>query len=239
MKIIKCLAVAIYPLFFTLIGCNLRRPTLQASYVDTGSTMVWPATGRPFQIYWLEDQSPCLPSIGPVSDGKKDAVCFANTPGIYHYYVDKPSSRRHRETKAPPPVFIMMHVGNCSSCSIMLNNGKDSPQNQDGGSSPSSGDIAISCVSGMTTATPLTGPPGLTVGGLAIFSVNGSYTNHLTLTFKANDCDNNPNPGQPFQIKGSSGACVVNNSPTISYSAQVDGCGTSPSPLTLSVSPSK
>ena len=44
MKIIKCLAVAICPLLFTLVGCYLRRPTLQASYVDPGSTMVWSAT---------------------------------------------------------------------------------------------------------------------------------------------------------------------------------------------------
>ena len=223
MKIIKCLAGAIYPLFFTLIGCYLRRPTLQASYVDTGTTIVWPATGKPFKIYWQEDQSPCLPSFGPVSDGKNDAVCFANNPGIYQYYADKPPSRRHREAKAPHLSF-----SRCTFQSVpAVQSFWKGLATKKGGTSPSSGEIAISCVNGMTTATPLTGPPGLTVGGFAIFSANGSYTNQLTLTFNADDCDNNPNPGQPFVINGNSFACVANNPGTINYRAQFDACRTS------------
>lgn len=129
-----------------------------------------------------------------------------------------------------------MHVGTCTHCSIFLK-GKDSPQIQDSGTSPSSGDVTISCVSGMTTAYPPTGPAGLTVGGAAIFSVNGSYTKQMTVTFKADDCDNNPNPGQDFVITGNSGACLVKNSPTISYKAKADTC--SEQSFTLSVSPSK
>ncbi len=65
MKLIKCFAVAICPLFFVFVGCYLRRPTLQPtlqpSYVDQGGTMVWSATGRPFQIYWVDKRKslPC------------------------------------------------------------------------------------------------------------------------------------------------------------------------------------
>ena len=238
MKIIKCLAVAICLLLFTLVGCYLRRPTLQASYVDQGGTMVWPATGRPFQIYF-ENESPCLTSDSPKSDGKSDVVCHAFAAGSYQYYVDAPSSPEHRETKRPPVLFIM-HVGTCVGCSIIITN-KNPPQIANNGTSPSGGEVDISCnaVGVPTTVNPSDGPTGLKVGSDVLFYFKGHYmpgTTPMTLTFAPADCANNPTPGQDFVIQGNSGYCHVNKSPTISYRAKANLCSESQATLSVSAS---
>jgi len=236
MKTIKCLAVAICPFFFALAGCYLPRPILQASYVDTGSQMVWPATGRPFQINWQNNPGPCASSDSLKSNGKSDVVCHAVIPGSYRYYVGKPSSPGLRVTQ-PPPVFILMHVGTCNQCSILYNR-KDWPQIPTGGTSPPTGNVTISCPSsGVTTADQPTGPAGLTVNSTVWFDFDGSYIDGvtpMTLRFAADECSNGPS-GKDFVITGNSGYCVVNKSPTVSYSATANQC--SQSQLTLSVNP--
>jgi hypothetical protein len=238
-KSIKCLAVAIWPLVIMLVGCYLRRPTLQASYVDQGGTMVWSATGRPFQIYWSENDSPCLASDSLKSDGKSDVVCHAFAAGSYQYYVDAPSNPKRRETKAPPVLF-MMHVGTCTGCSIEFSK-KNSPQIADNGASPSGGEVDISCsATGVpTTFKPSGGPTGLKVGSDVLFYFKGTYisgTTPMTLTFAAADCANNPKPGQDFIIQGNAGHCQVKNSPTISYRATANLCSESQGTLSVSAS---
>lgn len=239
MKVIKCFAVAICPLFFVFVGCDLRRPTLQPtlqpSYVDQGGTMVWSATGRPFQIYWVDKESPCLASDSLESDGRNDVVCHAfDVSGSYQYYVDAPSS-----TKAPP-IPLTMHVGTCGGCSIIIN--KKPSKIGDNVPSPSvGGEVDISCdpTNGPTTVKPSGGPTGLKIGSDVVFYFRGNYVpgiTPMTVTFAPADCANNPTPGQNFVIQGISGHCQVNKSPTISYTATANLCSVSQATLSVSAS---
>jgi hypothetical protein len=237
MKIIKCLALAICPLFFALAGCYLPRPTLQASFVDPGGTMVWSATGRPFQVYWFQDQRPCLPSDSTKSDGRNNVVCHAFTPGSYSYFIDRPADSRRRE-RAAHPVLFNMHVGTCNQCSILLPSTL-SPQGGNSGTSPTSGDVNISCVDGVTKVDPPTGPAGLTVGSSVVFNFNGTYAgpNPMTLTFLPTNCSNNQDQTQNFVITGVTGYCTLAKPSTISYAAKAGLCSESKATLSGNTAP--
>src|SRR5271168_3282743 len=86
-------------------------PVLQASFVDVGGILQWSPSGKPFQVYWLNNQTPCLSTDSMVSDGTQNVVCHAFTPGSYKYDVDKPNTQQLPQGKTQIHTGVsQMHV---------------------------------------------------------------------------------------------------------------------------------
>jgi hypothetical protein len=252
MNLARCSRVAICLVLCMFTGCPSSTkpapevpPILQASYVDAGGILQWSPSGKPFEVTWQNNLSPCFSSDSMKSDGTKKVVCHAFLAGSYTYEINKDPNKPLPQGKSQTDDgAFSMHVGSCGNC------GLDFTRKFKEATPPTKGTVAtevdVSCQAngGSTTVNPQTGPSGVKVGDYVPFSFQGQYDPQLspmTLTFKGADCSNNPDHTKPFVITGSSGYCQVVTTPTITYSAQSNALGKTctQSTATLSVSPSQ
>jgi hypothetical protein len=222
-------------------------PILQPSYVDAGGILQWSPSGKPFEVTWHNNLSPCFSSDSMKSDGTKNVVCHAFLAGSYTYEINKNPNKPLPQGKSQTDNgAFSMHVGSCGNCSeldFMRKFKKSLPTPN--GAVAAEVDVSCQADGSSTTVDPQAGPSGLKVGDYVPFSFQGQYdpkVSPMTLTFKAADCSNNPDPTKPFVITGSSsGYCQVATTPTITYSAQSNALGKTctQSTATLSVSSSQ
>lgn len=269
MKLDRFSRITICLLLLMLTGCHQSTkpifkvpPVPQASYVDEGGIIQWYPAGKPFQIYWLNNQSPCFPTDNPTSDGTQIVTCHAFIAGSYNYDIDKPAKQGSSKVESQTHTgMFSMHVGSCTGCSgvppqvlnappqdrnVVPRAMKPSPEARAGKSSlntSSSDEVDISCAAANdpTAVNPPAGPSGLKVGDYVPFYFKGKYVQGfapMSLTFSPADCSNNPNPGRPFVVTGSSGSgyCQVATTPTIRYTAESNQCTKVEATLSVSTS---